>query len=46
MQIKGQPDVTLEAGQTFYEGPTDVHVVGRKGQQHGASEVRRGAAEG
>src|ERR1700751_6110568 len=30
MQLKGQPDVTLKAGQTFYEGPTDVHVVGRK----------------
>ena len=28
MQLKGQPAVTL-AGQTFYEGPTDVHVVGR-----------------
>ena len=30
MQLKGQPAVTLKAGQTFYEGPTDVHVVGRK----------------
>jgi quercetin dioxygenase-like cupin family protein len=29
MQLKGQPAVTLTAGQTFYEGPTDVHVVGR-----------------
>ena len=29
MQLKGQAAVTLEAGQTFYEGPTDVHVVGR-----------------
>ena len=29
MQLKGQPPVTLKAGQTFYEGPTDVHVVGR-----------------
>src|SRR5215471_10125811 len=29
MQLKGQPAVTLQAGQTFYEGPTDVHVVGR-----------------
>src|SRR6516165_8190519 len=28
MQLKGRPAVTL-AGQTFYEGPTDVHVVGR-----------------
>src|ERR1700749_4900403 len=29
MQLKGKPAVTLKAGQTFYEGPTDVHVVGR-----------------
>jgi len=29
MQLKGQPAVTLKAGQTFYEGPRDVHVVGR-----------------
>jgi len=29
MQLKGQPAVTLKAGQSFYEGPTDVHVVGR-----------------
>ena len=24
MQLKGQPAVTLKAGQTFYEAPTDV----------------------
>jgi quercetin dioxygenase-like cupin family protein len=29
MQLKGQAPVTLTAGKTFYEGPTDVHVVGR-----------------
>ena len=29
MQLKGQSAVRLKAGQTFYEGPTDVHVVGR-----------------
>ena len=29
MQLKGQPAVALKSGQTFYEGPTDVHVVGR-----------------
>src|SRR5512147_960599 len=29
MQVKGGKEVTLMAGQTFYEGPTDVHVVGR-----------------
>jgi quercetin dioxygenase-like cupin family protein len=29
MQVKGKPAVTLKPGQTFYEGPNDVHVVGR-----------------
>ena len=29
MQLKGKPAVTLKAGQTFYEGPNDIHVVGR-----------------
>jgi quercetin dioxygenase-like cupin family protein len=29
MQVKGGTQVTLTAGQTFYEGPDDIHVVGR-----------------
>ena len=29
MQLKGEKEVTLKAGETFYEGPEDVHVVGR-----------------
>jgi quercetin dioxygenase-like cupin family protein len=29
MQVKGGKQVTLTEGQTFYEGPDDVHVVGR-----------------
>jgi quercetin dioxygenase-like cupin family protein len=29
MQVKGGKEVTLMPGQTFYEGPDDVHVVGR-----------------
>jgi quercetin dioxygenase-like cupin family protein len=29
MQVKGGKPVTLTPGQTFYEGPDDVHVVGR-----------------
>ena len=28
MQVKGSEPVTLHAGQTFYEGPNDIHVVG------------------
>jgi len=29
MQVKGGKPVTLTAGQTFYESPDDIHVVGR-----------------
>ena len=29
MQVKGGEPVTLLPGQTFYEGPDDIHVVGR-----------------
>lgn len=29
MQVRGGKQVTLTPGQTFYEGPGDVHVVGR-----------------
>jgi quercetin dioxygenase-like cupin family protein len=29
MQVKGGKEVTLTPGQTFYEGPDDVHLVDR-----------------
>jgi quercetin dioxygenase-like cupin family protein len=29
MGVRGGKEVTLMPGQTFYEGPTDVHTVGR-----------------
>ena len=29
MQVKGGNEVTLTPGQTFYEGPNDIHTVGR-----------------
>ena len=29
MQLKGGKEVTVTAGETFYEGPNDVHLVGR-----------------
>lgn len=29
MQVKGGKEMTLTPGQSFYEGPDDVHVVGR-----------------
>src|SRR5262252_1534786 len=33
MQVKGGKETTLTPGQTFYEGPNDVHVVGRNASQ-------------
>ncbi|PRX95840.1 cupin domain-containing protein [Paraburkholderia sp. BL25I1N1] len=33
MQVKGGKEVTLTPGQTFYEGPGDVHTVGRNASQ-------------
>lgn len=33
MQVKGGEPTTLTAGQTFYEGPDDVHVVSRNASQ-------------
>src|SRR5215831_6365255 len=29
MQVKGGKPVTLGPGETFYEGPDDIHIVGR-----------------
>ena len=29
MQVRGGKETTVTAGQTFYEGPDDIHVVGR-----------------
>ena len=29
MQVRGGKEMTLTTGQTFYEGPDDVHIVGR-----------------
>lgn len=33
MQVEGAAPVTLVAGQTWYEGPEDVHVVSRNASQ-------------
>ena len=33
MQVRGGKEMTLTPGQTFYEGPSDVHVVGRNASQ-------------
>src|SRR5499427_10907175 len=29
MQLRGSEPVTVKAGETFYEGPNDVHIIGR-----------------
>ena len=29
MQLRGGKETTVTAGQTFYEGPDDIHIVGR-----------------
>ena len=33
MQVQGVKETTLKPGQTFYEGPDDIHVVGRNASQ-------------
>jgi quercetin dioxygenase-like cupin family protein len=33
MQVKGGKEVVLTPGQSFYEGPDDIHVVGRNASQ-------------
>jgi quercetin dioxygenase-like cupin family protein len=33
MQVRGGKETIVTAGQTFYEGPDDVHVVGRNASQ-------------
>ncbi|AVC50418.1 cupin domain protein [Rhizobium leguminosarum bv. viciae] len=29
MQVKGEKEVTLSPGETYYEGPSDIHLVSR-----------------
>lgn len=38
MQVKGEKETTLTPGQSFYEGPDDVHVVGRNASQTQAAK--------
>ena len=33
MQVRGGKETTLTPGQIFYEGPDDIHVVGRNASQ-------------
>src|SRR5262245_32824720 len=38
MQVKGAKPVTLTQGQTFYEGPDDVHIIGRNASETAAAK--------
>jgi len=38
MQVRGGKEVTLTPGQTFYEGPNDVHVIGRNASKTKAAK--------
>ncbi len=40
-QVKGGRPVTLTAGQTFYEGPDDVHAVGRNASKTRPAKLPR-----
>jgi quercetin dioxygenase-like cupin family protein len=39
MQVKGSAAVTLHAGQTFYEGPHDVHLVSANASQTTSARI-------
>src|SRR5437879_12092072 len=39
MQVRGGKEVTLTTGQTLYEGPDDVQVVGRKASKAKPAKV-------
>jgi quercetin dioxygenase-like cupin family protein len=46
MQVKGGNEVTLTPGQTFYEGPTDVHTVGRNASSTKPAKLSGVSGEG
>jgi quercetin dioxygenase-like cupin family protein len=39
MQVRGGKEMILTPGQTFYEGPDDVHIVGRNASQTKPAKV-------
>ena len=46
MQVRGGKETILTPGQSFYEGPDDVHVVGRKCKPNQTGEIPRVPGEG
>ena len=39
MQVAGGPEVTLTAGQTFYESPSDIHTVSRNASDSKSAKI-------
>jgi quercetin dioxygenase-like cupin family protein len=39
MQVRGGREMTLVAGQTFYESPNDIHVIGRNASKTKPAKV-------
>jgi quercetin dioxygenase-like cupin family protein len=39
MQVKGSPAVTLHSGQTFYEGPSDIHAVSQNASKTASAKI-------
>ena len=46
MQMKGAEKVTLHPGDTFYEDPEGIHLVGKKRQRYKAGKLPRLARQG
>ena len=45
MQLRGAEPVTVNAGEGFYEGPNDVHIVGRSASDSKPAKFRRVSGE-
>jgi quercetin dioxygenase-like cupin family protein len=39
MQVRGGEEQTLTVGQTFYEGPTDIHTVSRNASKTASAKI-------
>ena len=39
MQVAGGPELTLTAGQTFYESPSDIHTVSRNASDTQSAKI-------
>jgi hypothetical protein len=46
MQMKGGKEVTLHPGETFYEDPEGIHLVGKKCERHETRQICRLSGQG